>query len=736
MIEALRSQARSQDAEARRKAALALGETRSAEALPLLDDLLGDPNWRVRKASVESLLLYPGQDTLPILFGSLYDSENAGKRNSAVEALVKIGPQVLPSVYDQLVEGDLDVKLALVTLLGEIPSRTSAPHLIYYLNHENKNIISAAITSLGQLRDTGSLPVLFDIFRREDDWLWFHLIDALSNIGGPQGTAKLMDLYEDRKFRKAVLKSFGRMSDLSVVPFLLGRARGGETPLGDLMEALGRLHHAGIPAALLPRHQAELARLIRSHFPMEMIEPLDRAWPESKSPEKRGMVAVAGALGDLSLLDRVLDELDSVYLQKDAYSAAAAYGQSASRAVVQRLGRAVTLDQRVLLIRLLGRTGGPEAVVPLLSQAREEDVQVRMEALAALGELDDPRALQDLIGVLREADTTFHETALQALRTMSRRNPAHRNRLAAVGRQMTGETEEGVRRAGYLLLSEGLGIDASALLPGLQDVSPAVRRTVVRLVAERAGAASFEPLLPLLGDPDPKVRRTAVSALGRELLTRQRETLMALLTDPDVWVRSEAAVHLAQSTDPRVGEALLKVLEEEGLPVRLGALKGLGEVGCGTLFPQVMALARRSDAPLEIRRAALGALARSHRPDAVRVMEEALEDVHWEIRSTAIELMGSSQDHRYLPYLLRELERDPDPLVKQTVIQALVALRAVQAVPRMLNYLTDPVLKDAAFAFFLTLGRENLRLIEHEAQSVDFQTKLILIEILKHLENA
>jgi hypothetical protein len=68
-------------------------------------------------------------------------------------------------------------------------------------------------------------------------------------------------------------------------------------------------------------------------------------------------------------------------------------------------------------------------------------------------------------------------------------------------------------------------------------------------------------------------------------------------------------------------------------------------------------------------------------------------------------------------------------------VQALIALRAAEAVPRMLNYLTDPVLKDSAYAFFLALGREHLRLIENEAQSVDFQTKLILIEILKQLES-
>ncbi len=67
--------------------------------------------------------------------------------------------------------------------------------------------------------------------------------------------------------------------------------------------------------------------------------------------------------------------------------------------------------------------------------------------------------------------------------------------------------------------------------------------------------------------------------------------------------------------------------------------------------------------------------------------------------------------------------------------RVMLALKAIEAVPRMLNYLTDAALKDATYSFFMSLGKEHIRLIENEAKSVDFQTKLILIEILKHLEN-
>ena len=723
------------DVEVRRKRALSLAEEPADAAVPALDSLLGDPNWRVRKAAVESLLTYPPEASLSTLLSALYDSENAGKRNSALEVLVKLGPQVLPQVYDHLVTGDEDVKLALVTLLGSIPSKTSIPHLIYYLSHENKNIVSAAITSLGQLKDSGSLALLFDIFRRRDDWLWFHLIDALSNIGGPSATGKLMELYDLPKYRKAVLKSFGRTGDLQAVPFLLERAGDQEVPLLEILEALGRIYNASLPEAMVGRHQKEVRRLIRQHFPMAPLEQMMEAWPDAKVTERRGMILVAGCLADLSLLDLLLSELENPYLQKDAYDAALAYGRAACPAIVEKLSQPPRLEQRVLLIKLLGATGDPQAVPTLLVQAADDDVQVRMEALTALGEINDSRSLEALLAVLREPDPTFHETALRSIQNLSRRHPAVRAQVKSLGAQMIEELEGGQRRAGYMLLAEGLGADVKLLLPGLKDDSPTVRQTVVRLVAAKQGTEAFETLLPMLGDEDGKVRRVAVSVLGRELLARQPDALMTALADPDIWVRAETAFFLAQSTDPTIAQALLDCLKRDALPVQLDALKGLAEVGCGTLFQEVLDLATNPQNGVEVRQAALTALAKSGRPDAVRILTEALMDHDGEIHRTAIQLMGSSQDRRYVPLLLRELEKSPDTEIKKTVVQALIALKAIEAVPRMLNYLTDPALKDATFAFFTSLGREHVRLIENEAQSVDFQTKLILIEILKHLEN-
>lgn len=736
MQEELARQATSSEVEVRRKAALALAEVPAAEAVPLLADLLGDSNWRVRKAAVESALAHPLPAIVPTLLEGLYDPANAGRRNTCLETLVKEGPPVLPFVYEALVEEDLDVKLALIILLGELPSKSSIPHLIYYLSHENKNIVCAAIASLGRLRDPGNLPVLFDLLQRGDDWVLFHLVDAFADTAGPLATEKLMELYETARFRKAIVRAFGKMGDSEVVPFLLERSLDADTHVPELMAALARIYYATMPEAFLGSHQAEIARLVRDHFPLPLAEKIEALWPEAKVPERRGMLLAAGFLTDLTLLPNVLDELDNPYLQRDAFSAASHFGCAAVPHLIRRLNASSSLQQKLLLVQLLAATASPEAVVPLLSQAREEDLQLRSEALTALGQVEDPRALQELVDALRSGDSAVQEVAIKSVRTLTRRRQDLRKQASASGASLVQSDEGPIRRAGYALLAEGLSPnDVEPLLPGLADGEAEVRQACVTLVGQKAGGRAFAHLLPLLDDKNARVRRAVLVALGRELLARQPDVLMGALQDPDLWVRAEAALFLAQSTDADTIRALLSLLEQDLLPVRLAALRGLAEVGCGPLFPQVLALAQHAE-EIEVRRAALAAVGRSGRPEGQQALVDALQDRHWEIRSAAIELMGATGERRFIPVLLRELERDPDLLVKQTVVQTLTRLKAVEAVPRLLHYLTDPGLKDASFAFFLSLGREQVPLVEHEAQSVDFQTKLVLLEILKHLENS
>src|SRR3954453_3125499 len=92
-------QARSSDPDARQKAAYLVSHSTDDRDLPLMFELLGDKDWRVRKTIVDGFVRDARPAVIHGLLDSLADSENAGKRNSATEALIRIGdPAIAPIV--------------------------------------------------------------------------------------------------------------------------------------------------------------------------------------------------------------------------------------------------------------------------------------------------------------------------------------------------------------------------------------------------------------------------------------------------------------------------------------------------------------------------------------------------------------------------------------------------------------------------------------------------------------
>ena len=85
----IQEQARSANADVRQKAALHVARSMADDDLPLLFELLGDRDWRVRKTIVDGILTNPREKVLLRLLHSLHDPDNAGRRNSATEALVR-----------------------------------------------------------------------------------------------------------------------------------------------------------------------------------------------------------------------------------------------------------------------------------------------------------------------------------------------------------------------------------------------------------------------------------------------------------------------------------------------------------------------------------------------------------------------------------------------------------------------------------------------------------------------
>src|SRR5438105_388965 len=110
----LLEQARSADADARQKAAYVVSQSVSDRDYPLMFELLGDKDWRVRKTIVDGFVRDARPDVVERLVDALADDENAGRRNSAIEALIRIGDTAVPPLIARLrSETGVDVRLAL-----------------------------------------------------------------------------------------------------------------------------------------------------------------------------------------------------------------------------------------------------------------------------------------------------------------------------------------------------------------------------------------------------------------------------------------------------------------------------------------------------------------------------------------------------------------------------------------------------------------------------------------------
>src|SRR5687768_1184168 len=217
-------QARSSDPDARQKAAALVAQSTDDRTLPLMFELLGDKDWRVRKTIVDGLVRDARPEVVGGLLDALADPENAGKRNSSTEALVRIGESAIKPIVDRLRnEQDIDVRLSLVNLIGDLRSREGFEILIELLERESDiNVASSIVSSLGKYRDATALPHLMRALRTRDDlWLKFHVVEALGEIGDRAALPAILPLYAEKSLRKPVLEAVGKIADVGTVNFLL-----------------------------------------------------------------------------------------------------------------------------------------------------------------------------------------------------------------------------------------------------------------------------------------------------------------------------------------------------------------------------------------------------------------------------------------------------------------------------------------------------------------------------------
>ena len=218
----LAEQLHSSDEEIRRLAVVGLAASPVAEVKSSILAALGDASWRVRKEAVDVLLARAvDEETIGALVAMLGANENAGLRNSAGEALERLGSRAVAALSQHIGDVDHDVRKFVVDILGSIGDVAAVPFLITALDDSDPNVCAAAAENLGKIADERALPYLVQALEKNDLWLRYTILEALSRIGRPVPMETIATLVGENLLKKAVFDCLGALGGEDAVPVLV-----------------------------------------------------------------------------------------------------------------------------------------------------------------------------------------------------------------------------------------------------------------------------------------------------------------------------------------------------------------------------------------------------------------------------------------------------------------------------------------------------------------------------------
>jgi len=512
-------QARSSDPDARQKAAYQVSHSTDARDFPLMFELLGDKDWRVRKTIVDGFVRDPRGEVIERLLDALGDAENAGRRNSATEALVRIGEASIPAVVQRLLRRpDADIRLSLVNLLGDLRTREGFEALCETLGDESDtNVASSIIASLGKFRDAGAIPMLVRVLERNDTWLKFHAVEALGEIGDRTALPGILPLYQEKSLRKPVLEAVGKIGDVGTVNFLLKVIADEEKLNLAALRALVRIAEASKPRIVEKNDRELIQRKFRQSFPPSKVGPLiEQVQTTSKREVRAFILKFLGWTSDERALPVLLAHLEQPETSEIAAQALIDFGPLAIPPILDALQNAQEDEVVALLLRVINAVGSGESIPAVIPFLDHDNAMIRRLAIETLGELMHPGPIDYLLARLDDPDVAAQQAAVNAVSALVTAFPEVKPAVLGRIRKLlqSKSTPTKLNALSIYVNIQGEGYPDELLLAS-KDSDPAIRQKAVSLMGKFSEERFGDQMVLSLADETPAVRLAAINAVVR-----------------------------------------------------------------------------------------------------------------------------------------------------------------------------------------------------------------------------
>jgi len=567
-LQNIRSALQSNDEEIRRSALQSLRDISCPDLQTILFTAMGDESWRVRKEAVELYVQSkPGLTSVEQLLNLLRNEDNAGLRNSAAEAVIRLGSASVSPLMKMVQDQDADVRKFVIDAMGGIGDPVFVPVLLQALNDPEVNVASAAAEQLGALGDAEAAEQLMQaILARDDELFRFSALGALGALAKPVPVPEaLIKLTDQVILKKAVFECLGTISDDSSFKVLLdGFSCRQKNCRAAAVKALYKIH--GRSSAASRAHICEALQLFKGK---DIISGLLELYDHRDGVLTEALLWVGVVIRDARFIPLLIEASADERTANASISALKRFGSDALNEIISRYS---TLDERrrsgiCILIAECGYSGFNDVIEDGL---RDPSALVRKAAEMAVGKLGLVSLIHGLIALIDDSDAYVYAAAVASLQSliMISRSAI----LSEVGHFCSSKAPQHRKAAALLLASLG---EQDRLLLLIKDEDPQVRKAAVSAIGTSRVGASGSMLVLALADENPDVRVAVADALGnvRDALTL--DALEHALDDQDVWVQS-AVLKAIATIDPARAWAIIKNIHTraEGL-LMITSLKSL-----------------------------------------------------------------------------------------------------------------------------------------------------------------
>ena len=644
----------SDSAETRRRA------VRSGDSLPpaprrrVLVLGLGDPDWRVRREAIETVVR--SVDTDPTLIEELVDAltqgENVGLRNAALESLARLGDSAAQPLSARLASVDGGARKFLLEALGQSESRSAVDQIAPFVHDDDPNIAAAAVDALARIGGPVAETHLRHLLASRDLYQRLAALDGLERAGARLSWADLEPAIADRFTRRAAVPLLGRSAHPDAVRALIEMlAQASEHLAAAILRALEELSQS-VGVAEMREQMSERAIATT------------RTCLSSQNPEtRRAAAGMALAAQDASALPHAL-RIFTEGLSPMALVAFRGWGRDAVPPLLEAASGTVGAA-RALALELASELG--EVRADLLDALDDAEPVVVAAVLRGLKSLAEPTDAARILDHIRHHDDDVRAAAADAILALAERDRAHVTAL------LSKQVIDAESAALASLLASIRGSEAfGQLRAGCNSNSPDVRRACIVALGSLDDAAALPDVTLALSDEDPVVREAAARAHGQ--LGGSPRTLVQLLrseTSSDVKTAALRAIALHGGED-EVGP-VAQMLADPATSVvveSIRTLRSLEDPDLGTRLPALL-----EHPSVEVVKQAVIELGAQPGDDIGDLLEKMLEHDAWDVRAAAADAIAARGGRKSRESLIPRLDKEADAVARQAIEDALSRLR-------------------------------------------------------------